>query len=382
MAIEINHKQLRSLLKHYRAKSQPIFIKGATGIGKSEAIVDDCKEYADKINRQFKPWVELTAEQKKALLNPDEVSKYHIFVDIRTALLEPTDLMGMPSLNGTYVEWKPTLLFRVLSIPEVSATIFFDEFNLGSRMVQNASYQIILDKAIGEIKLGKDVFVIAAGNRQEDKANIIDTPMPLNNRFGHATLLIPTADEWVEYNLASVVPEPRICAFLKFKRDLVHNYNPNSKDEAFATPRSIQQLSALIYDMDTKTELDDMAFLARSKCGESFGSQFSAFLKLSRKIDIDDVLKKPEMVKEISIEDLDLRYSVISGCAIKCRENFAKSVEPSMVVATYLQDEEGVFLFRMIMDLTGKAKFKNHLKGSKLWEDVLSKKFGDILGNW
>ena len=176
MAIEVSHKQLRSLLKRYRAKNQPIFIKGATGIGKSEAIVDDCKEYSGQVNRQFQPWLELTSDGKKTLLNPDELSKLHLFIDIRTALLEPTDLMGMPSLNGTYVEWKPTLLFRVLSMPEVSATLFFDEFNLGSRMVQNSCYQIILDKAIGEIKLGKDVFVIAAGKTKVFKVVTATAP--------------------------------------------------------------------------------------------------------------------------------------------------------------------------------------------------------------
>jgi hypothetical protein len=385
MGVEINHKSLRGMLKTYRTKGLPLFIKGATGIGKTEGIVADAKDYAEKVKREYKAWVDLSNSERKALLNPENLKLIHLLVDVRTALLEPTDLMGLPALNGDYVEWKPTLLFKIVSMPEVSATIFFDEFNLGSRMVQNASYQIILDKAIGETKLGKDVFVVAAGNRAEDKANIIETPMPLNNRFGHATLMIPTSDEWIDYNLASPFQEPRICAFLKFKRELIHNYNPNMKDEAFATPRAIQQLASLIYDMDTKKELDDISLLAKSKCGESFGSQFSAFMRLSRKVDIDEVLKNPDMIKEIG-DDLDLRYSIISGVAIRCRENWAKAIYPSLLVADNLFEEEGVFLFRMIIDLVSKPKLKNYLlndkEGSKVWNERLSKKFGLIMGNW
>jgi hypothetical protein len=385
MGVEINHEILKNMLKTYRKKGLPLFVKGATGIGKTEGIILNAKDYAVEVSRNFKAWTDLSNAERKSLLNADELRKIHLFVDVRTALLEPTDLMGLPSLNGEFVEWKPTLLFKVLSMPEVSATIFFDEFNLGSRMVQNASYQIILDKAIGETKLGKDVFVVAAGNRAEDKANIIETPMPLNNRFGHATLVIPTSDEWIEYNLASAYAEPRICAFLKFKRDLVHNYNPSNKDEAFATPRAIQQLASLIFDMDAKNDLDEISLLAKSKCGESFGSQFSAFMRLSRKVDIDEVLKNPEMLSQFA-DDLDLRYSIISGVAIRCRENWAKAIYPSLLVADNLFEEEGVFLFRMIIDLVGKPKVKNYLlndkDGSKVWAEKLSKKFAPIMGNW
>lgn len=379
--MDVNHKGLKTLVSEYRKIGKPIFVEGATGIGKSEAIKKDSQEFAGKSGRIWKDWNGMTKEEKISLLQSDEVKRYHIFVDVRTALLEPTDLMGMPVLNGsTYVEWKPTLLFKVLSNKEVSATVFFDEFNLGSRMVQNSSYQIILDKAIGETKLGNDVFIIAAGNRAEDKANIIETPAPLNNRFGHCTLMIPTVDDWTEYNLSSEYADARIVSFLKFKPQYIHSFKPNLKEKAFSSPRALHELAMLINGKDENKQLDVMSVLAKSKCGEAFGVEFQAFLKLSRKIDINDILKNPEKVKEIT--GLDLKYSLISGVATKCKQDWKNTIDPALKVCKYLEDEYGIFLLRMVKELVGQGKFNNYVMKSQIWDKELSDKFEGLLGGW
>lgn len=378
--LELGHKQLKSFIKACRKANQPIFLKGATGIGKSEGALKEASEYAAEKQRKFKQWVNLTNEERHSLINPEEASKVHLFIDVRTALLEPTDLMGMPDFsNQGHVEWKATLLFKVLSTKNISATLFFDEFNLGSRMVQNASYQIILDKAIGETKLAEDVYVLAAGNRTEDKANVIETPMPLNNRFAHVQLKIPTEDEWIEYNMKSPFAEARISGFLKAKPEYIHNFKANQREEAFSTPRSLQKLAQMIHEMDENKELTIMCDLARAMCGSPFAVQFQAFLKLSRKVDIDEILKNPKKVKECTGE-VDLKYSVVSSLAFKCKKSLSTHGEPVLKVLEYLDDETGVFTLRMIKEMVGQGRFVNLVTNSKTWKDSLSAKYDGLLG--
>jgi MoxR-like ATPase len=379
--MDIGHAQLEWLISVFRERNEPLFISGATGIGKSERAYQESKAYAAFRNRVWVAWNDLTSEGRKKLLEPGEINKVHLYADIRTSLLEPTDLMGIPSLTGDYVEWRPTLLFRVLSMPEVSATLFFDEFNLGSRMVQNGSYQIVLDKAIGETKLGKDVFVIAAGNRVEDMANIIETPAPLNNRFGHCTLMIPTHDEWINYNFISAFPEPRLAGFLKFMPHQVHTFKKNQMEKAFSTPRSLQKLAGFIATLDEQKEadLDKITLLSKALCGDTFGVQFRSFLELNKKINLDEILENPDKIKEYK-DKLDVYYAVISGLAMRCREKFGATIEPVFKICYGLDEEYAVFLLRMIESVCTRAKLSGAMRRSDFYRQNLAMKLAPLLG--
>jgi len=376
--MEVTHEELEYLIDEHRKAGLPLYVDGATGIGKSEGGVANSRKYASRINRAWVSWLDLTTTEKNKLLEDTEVAKIHLFVDIRTALLEPTDLMGLPYKNGDkgYVAWVPTLLFKVLSLPSVSATIFFDEFNLGSMMVMKSSYQLILDKAIGEVKLGKDVTIIAAGNRIEDRAHVTEEPAPLNNRFSHCTLLCPTVDKWATYNLTSSCPDPRLVSFLKFKPQFIFGFKPNQKEKAFPTPRAIQHSAMLIKGKSEMNELEKITLLVQSKCGEAFGSEFQAFLRLTRKVNVDEILENPEKVHEFE-KQLDLKYSLIGGVAAKVKQDFSL-MEKGLRVIAELEDEYGVFLLRMIIDMCGK-KVLTALEKSPTWEQKLFSKFKDIL---
>ena len=374
---------LNRLINYYRKIGKPLFTHGKTGIGKTAIIKKNSQDTAVARGRVFTEWIKLTKEDRLALLNNEECSKRHLYIDIRTALLEPTDLLGLPNSSGEFVSWKPTLLFRVLSNPDVSADVFFDEFNLGSRMVQNASYQIILDKSIGELCFGNNVWICSAGNSASDRANIIESPAPLNDRFGHATLDVPLIDEWVDFNMNSKNPNPKICAFLKFKPEFIHNFSPKNKEHAFSTPRSLQFLAELIEGLDEvkESDMDDMNMLAESKCGSVFAGCFEAFLKTTRKINIDEILDNPQSVKQFGNNELDKKYAVISGVAYKCKENFKKNIDKAFEVAYHIPEPEfGIFMIRMIRELVGVAKFNEHARKSDIWLNKLSKHFKGMLG--
>jgi len=378
----VNHKKLFDMLRKLRLKMKrnALFIKGGSGIGKSEAVEDEAIDYSKTINREFIRWNEMSTEQRETLLAPDSnLDKVHVWVDMRMADKQATDLLGMPDFTkGRFVEWKPRLLFAVLSDPRCSATLFFDEFNLSQKTVQSASYQTILDRCVGDVTLSKDVFIVAAGNRIEDNKTVIESAPPLNNRFYHVTLMVPTADEWIDYNMSSDFPEPRLWGFLKAKEEYIHNYKANQKEEAFSTPRRLQFLAE---DLKGVTD-DDKATIelySVSGCGPNFGELFLTYLDMAKKVDVDAILEKPETVVPY-LKEPDLRYSILTTISYKCKRDNEKTPK-ALVVAEFLSDEDAVFLVRLLGESVGKKAILRAIRSGTSWEKI-GPKVEPIMSTW
>ena len=143
-------------------RKRPVFVWGGPGIGKSDLV--------DQIT----------------------VSMEGYMIDLRLALMEPTDLRGMPYYNkeANNMSWAapvdlPTEEFAA-QYPVV--VLFLDELNSAPPSVQAAAYQLILNRRIGTYKLPDNVVVVAAGNRETDKGVTYKMPKPLANRFVHLKL--------------------------------------------------------------------------------------------------------------------------------------------------------------------------------------------------
>jgi hypothetical protein len=294
-----------------------------------------------------------------------------------------TDLIGFPDFTKSreFVEFRPRLIGAIFSRENARGCLLLDEINQAPKNVQNSMFQVVLDRAIGDLKMNENILIVGAGNRVEDRASITELSGPLADRLIIVTLSVPTADEVIEYNLDSDTPNPVVCGYLKAYRDQVHTFSPNSKDRKFATPRSIQKLSKLLQEepMETAKDMDWYGTLAKSCCGEIWGTKFLAYANMARKIDIDAILENPESVSNY-IGQLDLKYSIISTIAYRCKEKFSQNIEKSLMVLYHLDDESGIFGLRAIKQFVGEIKLKNHLKkGDGVWSSHLSSKFGDLL---
>ena len=125
---------------------QPVFLWGLPGVGKSELMEQICSEQA--------------------------LGTTHL-VDIRVALMEPTDLRGMPYFDKTTgkMQWAPPvdLPDEELASQYDTIVLFLDEMNSAAPAVQAAGYQLVLNRRIGTYKLPDNVVIVAAGNRESDK---------------------------------------------------------------------------------------------------------------------------------------------------------------------------------------------------------------------
>ncbi|ADC64692.1 ATPase associated with various cellular activities AAA_5 [Ferroglobus placidus DSM 10642] len=324
---EVDHDELlEDIIDAYETR-EPLYIWGRTGIGKSYTVREAARRLAEKFGRKYSERPE------------DADSEHFVLVDRRLAQMEPTDLLGVLYKDNGVSKWHyPDWLVRLTKQweeqqgVEVKGILFFDELNLASQIIQNAAYSIINERRIHELELADGVTVIAAGNVAEDKAYTFDLADPLKTRFTHVTLKIPVfKDEesrkgWY-YWAAEKGIDGRILAFLSFRPDLLFRYIEN--DRTFPTPRGWEKASRLM-----KRKSNEEAWRAVAKaCGYAAGLQFKEFMELSADIDIDEVLKKPEMFLDF---DISVRFSVIASLSHLYTQKPDRYAERMMKLAAHL----------------------------------------------
>lgn len=328
----VDHAALRTVLDGYRDADVPLLIRGATGIGKSRMVREDAQRYASARDRSFVAWNELSREEKRAVA--EEPGEYHAFVDIRLAQVDPTDLRGLPDLDGSATTWHPPLWVEALSRLAASGTVLLDELNLAPRAVQNAAYQVVLDRQVGEHALGDDVWVVAAGNRQGDEANVRRLPAPLRDRFGQVKLREPTGGRngtWTEWALDNDI-DSRVISFVGSPVGAGHVHGFERGKEAFATPRSWERVSDLI---DGVGDPDRIERLAAPVVGSGPAVEFAGFLR-SRE-SLTAVVETPAAIR--SLEARSARIATMTGLA----EAYARGDVPLDTVTrtAYHLDEGG-----------------------------------------
>jgi len=65
-------------------------------------------------------------------------------------------------------------------------------------MVQASCYQLVPDRKLGEYTLPEGWAIVAAGNRDSDRAATTRMPTPLRNRFVHIDFEV-NVQEWSEW---------------------------------------------------------------------------------------------------------------------------------------------------------------------------------------
>ncbi len=172
-------------------------------------------------------------------------------VDIRAPLLDPTDLRGIPAVDGGVARWYPPSFLPSQPCPGV---LFFDELNAAPPLVQSSLYQLVLDRRIGEYVLPDGWHIVAAGNRAEDRAVVYRMPSALANRFIHLDFEIDF-DDWKDWALGAGV-HPLVMGFLATRRELL--FDMDEAERAFPTPRSWEMSSDALRTMGSLEEMGDV----------------------------------------------------------------------------------------------------------------------------
>ena len=226
-------------------------------------------------------------------------------IDLRASLLDPTDLRGIPAIeNGRAVWCPPSFLPKPTDKPGV---LFLDEINAAPPLVQASLYQLVLDRRVGEYVLPSGWWIVAAGNRQQDRAVTFRMSSALANRFVHMTLEAD-ADDWRTWAIGAGL-DPLVVSFLGYRPALLSQEPGQEAD--YATPRSWQMLCDVLARFESPKACAD---LIPGIVGEGPAREFLAFLKQSANLDrIKQIVADP--VNAPLPESLDGIYVLTSWLA-------------------------------------------------------------------
>ena len=191
----------------------------------------------------------LSHEQSVLLLSPPGVGKSDVVrqaaaasgLECKSLLgtqIAPEDVSGVPRIVGERSVFCPP---RVL-LPENATKfcLFLDELPACAPDVQKAFYSLLLERRIGEYLLPEGTWVVAAGNRAEDKALVRTISSALINRVLILNVRIDMA-EWVTWAQANKVRED-IVGFIEQNPESLLRPVPD-KPVPFSTPRAWASLA-------------------------------------------------------------------------------------------------------------------------------------------
>lgn len=252
-----------------RAK-QPAFLWGPPGAGKSDQVKQAAKRYGGG------------------------------FIDLRLPNFDAVDMRGIPAIIDGETVWLTPKTFP----KKGKGVLFLDELPQAPQVVQAAASQLILDRRIGDYVLPDGWVVIAAGNRDTDRAATNRMPTHIANRFMHIDYEIDAGD-WITWAMANNI-NPMVIAYIAFRPENLHKFDPARKDEkAFPTPRTWAFVSNML-DQD----IDDcMLDLLSGLVGSACAAEFIGFVQVFREMPtLEDIKAAPEKLK--LPQSVDARYAV------------------------------------------------------------------------
>ena len=254
---------------------------------------------------------------KSALVRAVAADQGRSVRDIRLALLDPTDLRGIPFYNPetNTAEWA---IASILPQDRDSTDVLFlDEINAAPPVIQAAAYQLVLDRKIGEYTLPDGVDIIAAGNREGDKAVTFKMPTPLLNRFIHLDFDVKFED-WYDWAINQGIND-HVVGFLNFQKPKLNMFDPQSKSRGFPTPRSWEFVSKLMAKTLPEHVLRGMVTGA---IGEGTMIEFMTYREVYLKIPSPEEVLDGKVKKLKDGTSLSAQYAMITSLSYELKNRF------------------------------------------------------------
>ena len=304
----------------------PTFLWGAPGIGKSSIVKQIAK------------------------------SRGVGFIDLRLALMDPTDLKGIPFYDKdshTALWAPPAFLPR-----EGEGILFLDELNSAAPSVQASAYQLILDRRVGEYELPDGWAIVAAGNREGDRGVTYRMPSPLANRFVHFEMDVDVKD-WRLWAYKNALDE-RVISYISYKSEHLFTFDAKSDAKSFATPRSWEYVNSVL---KSSVSEDLLLETIGGAVGREVAVSFLAFCKVMNRLpDIKNILHSGS--GEYS-DEVDVLYALSTGLVsafLKDRDD--EKLENLLRYTFGLKSE---FAVMTVQDLQRNGVRMEHLKAFGEW---------------
>lgn len=251
-------KQAKSLIKSLAAK-ESILLLSAPGVGKSDIVKKAAEEEGLEV---------------RSLLGTQ---------------IAPEDVSGIPQIiNERSVFCPPRIL-----LPEKPEKfcLFLDEFPAAAPDVQKALYALLLERRLGEHKLPEGTWVIAAGNRQEDRAMVRQMSSALVNRTFVLQVRVDVK-EWLVWAQQNNIRK-EIISFIAFLPEALMRKVP-TEPVPFSTPRAWASLSSAL-DLAEKSGILTTEIFRTLSFGRVSAADAAIFCALTE-TSIDNLLPVQEYI--------------------------------------------------------------------------------------
>jgi hypothetical protein len=306
----------------------PVMLWGPPGVGKSQMVAQIAARHAAPV------------------------------IDIRLSQMEPSDLRGIPFRVDNRVDWAIPSILPDAERHGPAGVLFLDEITSAPPAVSAAAYQLILDRRLGDYQVPAHWAIFAAGNRQGDRGVTYSMPAPLANRFSHFEVETHL-DDWVSWAYANGIDE-RVIAFLRFRPELLFDFDPAHNPIAFPSPRSWEFAHRGLRKFEDHPEL--LQGTLQACVGPAAGIELHAFVNsLDQMPDLDAIVNgEPVQVPR----EIDLQYAVAAalvGRAMRARtgDDWASVIGNILTYARrFPQREMGVMLVSDLHRAIGAVLFE------------------------
>jgi hypothetical protein len=255
---------LTRLLSHTIPTGAPVLITGAPGIGKSDIVA-----------------------QAAAAAGADLILSH-------PAVADPTDAKGLPwaDADATEARFLPFGdLARAMRATERTVW-FLDDLGQAPPATQASYMQLLLAREVNGHRIPDYITFIAATNRRTDRAGVSGILEPVKSRFATVVELEATIQDWSAWAISSGKIPAELIAFLRFRPDLLSNFQPSADLTNSPSPRTwsnAARLLALPLDKATRAEALSGAV------GSGAALEFLAFLDMYAQLpSIDAILMDPD----------------------------------------------------------------------------------------
>jgi len=315
-------ENLVDIIKRNRVCDRPMLIFGAPGVGKSQQV-----------------WQSIENDET--------------CIDLRLNSLDSIDLRGLPVIQkdetgkANKVTWvRPEFLPY-----DGKGVIFLDEINTAPPSVQNPALQLVLDRKVGNHHLGDGWYIVAAGNRSEDRAHVYPLSSALIARFAVYDY-VPNVENWIDWAIKSGIHQD-VVGFISFRKELllqpvVDEYTPS------ANPRSWSYVSDRL--KNNFRYLSDIRACVGGAAGE-----FMAYLDVCKSLpDMDKLITGKSKWKEDK-KKISVSYAVAGALATHLIESKSpeKIFENCANVLIDISPEPAALFIKRIMNDSKATKIRD-----------------------
>lgn len=290
------------------------FIVGKPGGGKSAC--------AREIAQELAKFYEIPAER---------------IIEFNPSLREPTDILGLPLTSGDHSRWLPPEEFYAIRKGMGPSILIIEELSDAQMDMQNPLCRVILDRHAGQMPLADELYIIATGNRTEDRSGASRLSTKLANRL-RILNFDENLNDWLAWADVHGVPEI-LKAFLRFRPALLSDFDPARSCNP--TPRSWEDVGRI------PTGLRDAVFAEHvAGCvGKGAAAEYVGFMRTYNTLpDLEEILANPTTYP-VQTEP-DRLYAITSKLAhMVTKTNFEAAMQ---YLARHPKEFQVLFLRQML----------------------------------